>query len=166
MTLLAIVVALALEQWRAFEWRASAERAYVAYVRGIEERLNGGTLGQGAVAIALAIVPPVLVAWLAWWIANGIHRQKPAIERLLHANEAAQVAIQHIDHAEVAPAQELADVGFEVDGHALGKRPVPGHADSQALADAAVRSIGRHHVLGANPRRLAALARLKDGGHA
>ena len=73
MTLLAIVVALALEQWRAFEWRASAERAYVAYVRGIEERLNGGTLGQGAVAIALAIVPPVLVAWLAWWIADGIH---------------------------------------------------------------------------------------------
>ena len=73
MTLLAIVVALALEQWRAFEWRAGVERAYVAYVRGIEQWLNGGTLGQGIVATALAIVPPVLVVWFAWWIANRIH---------------------------------------------------------------------------------------------
>jgi len=73
MTLLAIVVALALEQWRAFEWRARVDRAYVAYVRGIEQRLNGGTLGQGVVATAIAIVPPVLVAWLAGWIANRIH---------------------------------------------------------------------------------------------
>src|SRR6476620_8566447 len=73
MTLLAIVVALALEQWRAFEWRARVDRAYVAYVRGIEQRLHGGKLGQGVVATAIAIVPPVLVAWLAWWIANRIH---------------------------------------------------------------------------------------------
>ena len=73
MTLLAIVVALALEQWRAFEWRARVERAYVTYVRSIEQWLNGGTLGQGIVATALAIVPPVLVAWFAWWIADRIH---------------------------------------------------------------------------------------------
>jgi hypothetical protein len=30
MNLLAIVVALALEQWRAFEWRNGVERAFVA----------------------------------------------------------------------------------------------------------------------------------------
>jgi hypothetical protein len=71
MTLLAIVVALALEQWRAFEWRTRLERAYVAYVRSIEQWLNGGTLGQGIVATELAIAPPGLVAWLAWWIADG-----------------------------------------------------------------------------------------------
>ena len=41
MNLLAIVAALALEQWRSFEWRASVERAFVAYARGIERRLNG-----------------------------------------------------------------------------------------------------------------------------
>jgi adenosylcobinamide-phosphate synthase len=73
MTLLAIVAALALEQWRAFEWRASVERAYVAYVRGIEQRLNGGTLGQGLVATVVAVVPPVVVAWFIWWIADRMH---------------------------------------------------------------------------------------------
>ena len=67
MSLLAIVVALALEQWRAFEWRTTVERSYVAYVRGIEQRLNGGTLGQGMLATALAVVPPVAVAAFVWW---------------------------------------------------------------------------------------------------
>jgi adenosylcobinamide-phosphate synthase len=73
MNLLAIAVALALEQWRAFEWRAAVERAFVGYVRGIEQRLNGGTFGQGVLATVLAIGPPVAVAGFAWWFANQIH---------------------------------------------------------------------------------------------
>ena len=73
MSLLAILAALALEQWRAFEWRASVERAYSAYVRGIELRLNGGTLGQGILATVLAIAPPVVLAGLLWWLADRIH---------------------------------------------------------------------------------------------
>ena len=73
MSLLAIVVALALEQWRAFEWRTTVERSYVAYVRGIEQRLNGGTLGQGVLATALAVVPPVAVAAFVWWLAHRVH---------------------------------------------------------------------------------------------
>ena len=62
MNLIAIVCALALEQWRSFEWRSATERAYVQYARGIERRLNGGTLAQGAIATALAVVPPVAAA--------------------------------------------------------------------------------------------------------
>jgi len=73
MNLLAIVVALALEQWRSFEWRASVERAFVSYARGIERRLNGGTLGQGVVATVLAIAPPVALAALAWWLLHRLH---------------------------------------------------------------------------------------------
>jgi adenosylcobinamide-phosphate synthase len=73
MNLLAIVVALALEQWRSFEWRASVERAFVSYARGIERRLNGGTLGQGIVATVLAIAPPVVLAALAWWLLERLH---------------------------------------------------------------------------------------------
>jgi adenosylcobinamide-phosphate synthase len=73
MNLLAIVAALALEQWRAFEWRGAVERAFIAYVRGIEQRLNGGTFGQGALAMVLAIGPPVVVTGLVWWIANRMH---------------------------------------------------------------------------------------------
>ncbi|HEX6794119.1 MAG TPA: CobD/CbiB family protein [Casimicrobiaceae bacterium] len=72
MNLLAVVVALVLEQWRSFAWRASVERAFVSYVRAIERRLNGGTLGQGIVATVLAIAPPVVVAALAWWFLDGL----------------------------------------------------------------------------------------------
>jgi len=73
MNLLAIVVALALEQWRSYEWRASVERAFVAFARGIERRLNGGTLGQGIIATVLAIAPPVVLAELVWWFLEGLH---------------------------------------------------------------------------------------------
>src|SRR6185437_10591922 len=72
MNLLAIVVALGLEQWRSFAWRASVERAFVSCVRGIERRLNGGTLGQGIVAAVLAIAPPVVIAALVWWFLDGL----------------------------------------------------------------------------------------------
>jgi adenosylcobinamide-phosphate synthase len=73
MNLLAIITALGLEQWRSFEWRASVERAFVVYARGIERRLNGGTLGQGSVAAVLAIAPPVAVAGALWWALAHLH---------------------------------------------------------------------------------------------
>ena len=82
MNLLAIVAALGLEQWRAFEWRGAVERAFMTYVRGIEQRLNGGTFGQGVLATVLAIGPPVVVTGLAWWIANRVH---PAFADLVAA---------------------------------------------------------------------------------
>ncbi len=73
MTLLAILAALGLEQWRAFEWRATAERMFVGYARWLERQLNGGTTGQGAVATALAVLPPVLVSTVVWWLADAVH---------------------------------------------------------------------------------------------
>ena len=73
MSLIAIVCALALEQWRSFEWRSATERAYVQYARGIERRLNGGTLAQGAIATALAIVPPVAAAAAVASLLGALH---------------------------------------------------------------------------------------------
>lgn len=73
MNLVAILAALALEQWRTFEWRASVEQAFVAYARGLERRLNGGTLGQGIVALILALVPPVVAAGLVWALLARVH---------------------------------------------------------------------------------------------
>ena len=73
LSLLAIVVALALEQWRAFEWRSAVERGFVAYARAIERRINGGTVGQGTLATVLAVLPPVVVAGVVWWAAHRIH---------------------------------------------------------------------------------------------
>jgi adenosylcobinamide-phosphate synthase len=73
MTLLAILAALGLEQWRAFGWRAAAERAFVSYARRLERQLNGGTAGQGAVAAALALLPPAVLAAGIWWFADAVH---------------------------------------------------------------------------------------------
>jgi cobalamin biosynthesis protein CobD/CbiB len=81
MNLLAIVAALALEQWRAFEWRRAFVRAFATYVRAIELRLNGGTLPQGAFATALALVPPVAVTAVVWWLAHRLH---PALGLLVN----------------------------------------------------------------------------------
>ncbi|MEO5764320.1 MAG: CobD/CbiB family protein [Casimicrobiaceae bacterium] len=73
MTLLAILAALGLEQWRAFEWRAAAERGFVTLARALERQLNGGTAGQGVVAAALALLPLSLFAAAVWWLADAVH---------------------------------------------------------------------------------------------
>jgi adenosylcobinamide-phosphate synthase len=73
MTLLAILAALGLEQWRAFEWRAGTERVFVAFARKLERQLNGGTVGQGTVAAAFALLPPALLAAGVWWLADAVH---------------------------------------------------------------------------------------------
>jgi adenosylcobinamide-phosphate synthase len=97
MSLLAIVAALALEQWRAFTWRAAVERAFISYARGIEQRLNGGTAGQGAVATLLAIGPPVAVAGIVWWIAHRIH---PAFGLLINIGVLyLLMGFRHFSHA-------------------------------------------------------------------
>jgi adenosylcobinamide-phosphate synthase len=69
---LAILAALGLEQWRAFQWRGAVERAFVRYVRALERKLNGGTSRQGAIAAAAALVPPVLAAAAAFWLLAAI----------------------------------------------------------------------------------------------
>ena len=47
LSLLAILAALGLEQWRAFDWRVSVERAFVNYARTLERKFNGGTYQHG-----------------------------------------------------------------------------------------------------------------------
>ena len=73
MNLLAILIALGLEQWHAFRWRAATERAFVVYARGLERKLNGGSAVQGVAATALALVPPVALGTLVWWAADSVH---------------------------------------------------------------------------------------------
>jgi adenosylcobinamide-phosphate synthase len=73
MNFIAILAALGLEQWRAFEWRASVERAFVRYVRTIERKFNGGTQQHGVLAAVAAIAPPVLGAAVVFWLADGVH---------------------------------------------------------------------------------------------
>ena len=73
MNLIAILAALGLEQWRAFWWRASVERAFVQYVRAVERRLNGGTAQQGMIATVIALAPPVLLAVAVFFALTALH---------------------------------------------------------------------------------------------
>jgi cobalamin biosynthesis protein CobD/CbiB len=73
MNLLAVLAAIGLEQWRAFQWRDALERAFVRYARVIERKLNAGTVEQGVFATIVALVPPVAVAASVFWLLSAIH---------------------------------------------------------------------------------------------
>jgi len=81
MSLIAILIALGLEQWRAFDWRAGVERAFVRYARALERKLNGGTRQHGVIAVVAAVAPPVVLCAVAFWIADAVH---PALGLLVN----------------------------------------------------------------------------------
>jgi len=73
MSFLAILIALGLEQWRAFDWRTAGERAFVRYARAVERKLNGGTRQHGTFAVVAALVPPTALAALLFLFADALH---------------------------------------------------------------------------------------------
>ena len=73
MNFIAILAALGLEQWRAFRWRAALERAFIAYARWLEEKLNAGTAQQGVFATVAALVPPVVIAAVVHAALAAVH---------------------------------------------------------------------------------------------
>ena len=72
MNLIAIVAALALEQWRTFRWRGSVVHAFRRYARALERRLNAGSPKHGVVAAVLALGPPVLSTAAVYWILDQL----------------------------------------------------------------------------------------------
>lgn len=73
MNVIAIVVALGVEQWRAFRWRGVLQHGFIRYARWLERRFNGGAPQQGAIAAVLALAPPVLIAAGGFWALERIH---------------------------------------------------------------------------------------------
>jgi adenosylcobinamide-phosphate synthase len=73
MSVAAILIALGLEQWRAFDWRGAVERAFVRFVRSLERKFNGGTFQHGVFAAVAAIVPPALLTAGIYWFAAATH---------------------------------------------------------------------------------------------
>jgi adenosylcobinamide-phosphate synthase len=73
MNFLAVIAALALEQWRAFRWRGGAQHAFVRYARLLERRFNGGKAEQGAIAATLALLPPVVIASAVYFALDALH---------------------------------------------------------------------------------------------
>ncbi len=72
MTALAIIIALALEQWRTFRWRGAVKDWLGRYARMLEHRLNGGLAQQGTMAGALVLVPAMIVAAVGYWVLDRI----------------------------------------------------------------------------------------------
>src|SRR5438067_6613705 len=73
MSLIAILVALGLEQWRAFQWRNGVQRLFGRYARFLERRFNAGTEQQGALTGLLAMGPPVAIAAAGYWALDALH---------------------------------------------------------------------------------------------
>jgi adenosylcobinamide-phosphate synthase len=71
--LIAILIALGLEQWRAFRWRGGVQQLFVRYARFLELRFNAGTEQQGALTALLALGPPVAIAAAGYWALDVLH---------------------------------------------------------------------------------------------
>ena len=73
MNFIAILIALGLEQWRAFQWRNGVQQLFGRYARFLERRFNAGTEQQGALTALLAMGPPVAIAAAGYWALDALH---------------------------------------------------------------------------------------------
>jgi adenosylcobinamide-phosphate synthase len=72
MNFIAIILALALEQWRSFHWRPAGQRAFLKYANALERRFNAGSSQQGAAATVFALGPALLIATLAYVLLDHV----------------------------------------------------------------------------------------------
>ena len=105
MNFLAIVVALALEQWRSFGWRNRLQHGFIRYARALEQRFNAGSAQQGTIAAALALVPPVAIAAAVSWALDAVH---PLLALLWNVAVLYMlVGFRHFSHAFTAITEAL-----------------------------------------------------------
>jgi cobalamin biosynthesis protein CobD/CbiB len=71
MSLLSLLAALALEQWRPLADRRYLYSLLARYATWLEGLFNAGELQQGMVAWLVAVPPVVLLAWVAYAVATG-----------------------------------------------------------------------------------------------
>ncbi|HEX7273197.1 MAG TPA: CobD/CbiB family protein [Casimicrobiaceae bacterium] len=105
MNFLAVIAALALEQWRAVRWRGGAQSAFVRYAGSLERRFNGGKAQQGAVAAALALVPPVAIATAVYFALEAVHPLLSLVWNV--AVLYVLVGFRHFSHAFTAVSEAL-----------------------------------------------------------
>src|ERR1700730_310604 len=105
MNLIAILIALGLEQWRAFQWRNGVQRLFARYARFLERRFNAGTEQQGALTALLAMGPPVAIAAAGYWARDALH---PALAPVwICALLYLPVVFRHFSHAFTAISDAL-----------------------------------------------------------
>jgi cobalamin biosynthesis protein CobD/CbiB len=71
MSLLSLVTALLLEQWRPLADRRYLYRILARYASSLESLFNAGEAQQGVVAWLVAVVPVVLGVWVVYALARG-----------------------------------------------------------------------------------------------
>jgi adenosylcobinamide-phosphate synthase len=102
----AIMAALGLEQWRAFQWRGALQRGFVRYAHTLERRFNGGTAQQGVIAAALALLPPVLIGAGVYWALESVQPLLGLVWDVLILY--LLLGFRHFSHAFSAIAETLA----------------------------------------------------------
>src|SRR2546422_10283356 len=73
MSLLSLVAALLLEQWRPLAERRYLYALLARYATFLEGLFNAGETRQGAIAWVIAVLPALLVAWPVYPPAYGAH---------------------------------------------------------------------------------------------
>jgi adenosylcobinamide-phosphate synthase len=73
MSVLAIIAALLLEQWRPLDNRLSVANALSAWAAWLEQTFNGGERRHGTVAWLVAVIPPVALAIVIHYLLASLH---------------------------------------------------------------------------------------------
>ena len=95
-----------------------------------------------------------------------VHDEEARLQVDREAEEPLQPRPEDVDHAEVAIPHQPADIGPEVDRDAVREAAVAENANSEPLADRAVRTVGCDHVPGSHGSLRPAVSRVHDHRHA
>ena len=72
MSLISLIAALLLEQWRPLADRRNLLAPLSRYVSYLERQFNAGESHHGAIAWCLAVLPAVLFIWILYWLTNHV----------------------------------------------------------------------------------------------
>lgn len=72
MSLISLIAALLLEQWRPLSDRRNLLTPLSRYVMYLERQFNAGESHHGVIAWSLVIIPAVMCIWLVYWLANHV----------------------------------------------------------------------------------------------
>src|SRR3989440_2489177 len=73
MSVLAIIAALVIEQWRPLGERKALQGTLAAWAGWLEQSFNGGERRHGAIAWCVAVLPPVLLAAALQALLHSVH---------------------------------------------------------------------------------------------
>ena len=73
MSVLAIIAALLLEQWRPLDNRKTVQNAIAGWAGWLEQAFNAGERRHGTIAWLVAVLPPVAAAIVIHYLLASLH---------------------------------------------------------------------------------------------